>query len=219
MNWSTGRRLAVQRVIEGYSTEEVADFLGVDPSSVRRWVASFRAGGEQELVARPASGRPPKLTPAHGEDHSDVGWARARRRTASRPNSGPPPRLGQSDPGRVRHRTPSEVSQRLAACSGVLAAEAPSASPAKRDPEGGRRAAGGRLAAHQKKARRQSAHIALIDESGLLTAPAEPSDPGQRTAGRPNWCGRAGQREKVSVAAAVWLSPGRERLGLYAKDP
>ena len=58
------RRLAVRRVIEGYSTEEVADFLGVDPSSVRRWVASFRAGGEQELVARPASGRPPKLTPA-----------------------------------------------------------------------------------------------------------------------------------------------------------
>ena len=31
--------------------------------------------------------------------------------------------------------------------------------------------AGVRLAAHQKKARRQDAHIALIDESGLLMAP------------------------------------------------
>ena len=58
------RRLAVQRVFEGYSTEEVADFLGVDPSTVRRWVASFRDQGEQALLARPVPGRPPKLTPA-----------------------------------------------------------------------------------------------------------------------------------------------------------
>jgi transposase len=56
------RRLAVQRVLEGYSTQEVADFLGVDPSSVRRWVAAFRNRGAEGLVARPASGRPPKLT-------------------------------------------------------------------------------------------------------------------------------------------------------------
>src|SRR5512135_1605855 len=49
------RRLAVQRVHEGYSIAEVADFLGVAPSSVRRWVAAFR----QQSV----SGRPPKLNP------------------------------------------------------------------------------------------------------------------------------------------------------------
>jgi transposase len=57
------RRLAVQRVLEGYSTQEVADFLGVDPSTVRRWVAAFRDHGDQGLVARPVSGRPRKLTP------------------------------------------------------------------------------------------------------------------------------------------------------------
>src|SRR4051794_32854754 len=56
------RRLAVQRVLDGYSTQEVADFLGVDPSSVRRWVATFRSQGVDGLVARPVSGRPPKLT-------------------------------------------------------------------------------------------------------------------------------------------------------------
>jgi transposase len=56
------RRLAVRRVFEGYSTREVADFLGVDPSSVRRWVAAFRSQGAEGLVARPASGRPRKLT-------------------------------------------------------------------------------------------------------------------------------------------------------------
>lgn len=57
------RRLAVQRVIEGYSTEEVADFLNVNPSSVRRWVAALRNQGDDGLAARPASGRPPKLSP------------------------------------------------------------------------------------------------------------------------------------------------------------
>ena len=56
------RLLAVQRVLEGYSSEEVAEFLGVDPRSVRRWVAAYRGQGERGLRARPASGRPPKLT-------------------------------------------------------------------------------------------------------------------------------------------------------------
>jgi transposase len=35
------RLLAVQRVLEGYSVEEVAEFLGVAPRSVRRWVAAY----------------------------------------------------------------------------------------------------------------------------------------------------------------------------------
>jgi transposase len=54
--------LAVRRVLEGYTTEEVAEFLGVDPRSVRRWVAAYREGGGTGLLSRPASGRPPKLT-------------------------------------------------------------------------------------------------------------------------------------------------------------
>jgi transposase len=56
------RRLAVQRALEGYPTAEIADFLGVDPSTVRRWVAAFRHRGEQGLLARPVPGRPRKLT-------------------------------------------------------------------------------------------------------------------------------------------------------------
>src|SRR5712691_10394365 len=55
------RCLAVQRVAEGYSLQEVADFLDVDSSSVRRWLAASRHGGEG-LSARPVPGRPPKLT-------------------------------------------------------------------------------------------------------------------------------------------------------------
>jgi transposase len=56
------RRLAVQRVLEGYSTQEVAEFLGVNTSSVRRWLAVFRRQGAEGLVARRVPGRPRKLT-------------------------------------------------------------------------------------------------------------------------------------------------------------
>jgi transposase len=60
------RRLAVQRVREGYSPRDVADFLGVDPGSVRRWLAACRRHGPGGLAARPVPGRPPKLTAAQG---------------------------------------------------------------------------------------------------------------------------------------------------------
>jgi transposase len=56
------RLLAVQRVLDGYTVAEVAEFLAVDPRSVRRWVAAHRRGGEQGLLTRPSPGRPPKLT-------------------------------------------------------------------------------------------------------------------------------------------------------------
>jgi transposase len=56
------RRLAVQRVRDGYPTQEVAEFLGVDPRSVRRWLAAFRQDGSRGLAARTAPGRTPKLT-------------------------------------------------------------------------------------------------------------------------------------------------------------
>jgi transposase len=56
------RQLAVARVCGGYSTEEVAGFLGVDPRSVRRWLAAFRKRGAAGLAAPPVPGRPPKLS-------------------------------------------------------------------------------------------------------------------------------------------------------------
>jgi transposase len=56
------RRLAVQRIRDGYTVEEVAKFLDVAPRSVQRWVAAYRQAGEDGLVARPAAGRPPELT-------------------------------------------------------------------------------------------------------------------------------------------------------------
>jgi hypothetical protein len=69
------------------------------------------------------------------------------------------------------------------------------------------------VAAHQKKARRQGAHLALIDESGLLMAPLVRRTWAPR--GQPPTLEQSGaHREKVSVAAALWLSPRRDHLGL-----
>jgi transposase len=56
------RLLAVRRILDGYSVEEVAEFLGVDAGSVRRWRAAFVRDGWAGLRARPVPGRPTKLT-------------------------------------------------------------------------------------------------------------------------------------------------------------
>ncbi len=56
------RILAVERILDGYSTQEVAAFLGVDASSVRCWLSDFQKAGFRGLAAQPVSGRPRKLT-------------------------------------------------------------------------------------------------------------------------------------------------------------
>ena len=56
------RRLAVQRIRDGYSVQAVAQFLAVDPSSVRRWITAYGRDGHAGLMARPVQGRPSKLT-------------------------------------------------------------------------------------------------------------------------------------------------------------
>lgn len=58
------RRLAVTRVHEGIKPAQVAKFLGIHPSSVRKWWKAFRQQGAVGLTAKPHPGRPPKLTPA-----------------------------------------------------------------------------------------------------------------------------------------------------------
>ncbi len=57
------RRLrALDLLKEGWLPVEVARRVGVDRRSVRRWRASFDAEGRAGVRARPASGRPTKLT-------------------------------------------------------------------------------------------------------------------------------------------------------------
>ncbi len=56
------RRLAVARVRSGYTQQEVADFFGVNVRSVQRWMQAYRERGLRGLKAKPATGRPPKLS-------------------------------------------------------------------------------------------------------------------------------------------------------------
>jgi transposase len=41
----------------------VAQMVGVDRRSVRRWEQAYLRRGRTGILARPSSGRPPKLTP------------------------------------------------------------------------------------------------------------------------------------------------------------
>ena len=56
------RRLrAIELLDKGDPPVRVAEIVGVDRRSVRRWKAAYRKNGKKGITARPAAGRPPKL--------------------------------------------------------------------------------------------------------------------------------------------------------------
>jgi transposase len=57
------RQLAVSMMLDGEPPGEVAASLDVGERSVWRWLAGWRSRGDASFVARPKSGRPPKLSP------------------------------------------------------------------------------------------------------------------------------------------------------------
>lgn len=67
------RRLrALELLKEGRTPVEVARQLGVDRRSVRRWKAAVRKKGPGAIRARPAPGRPPRLSSAQRQQLE--GW-------------------------------------------------------------------------------------------------------------------------------------------------
>ena len=56
------RFLAIERFREGYTAQEIADFLGVHLRTVRSWQAIYKKHGFEGLKAKPPPGRPRKLT-------------------------------------------------------------------------------------------------------------------------------------------------------------
>jgi transposase len=56
------RRLAIERLHDGHSTQDVADFLGVHLRTVQKWKARHDKRGDAGLDSKPALGRMPKLT-------------------------------------------------------------------------------------------------------------------------------------------------------------
>lgn len=56
------RKLAIRKVLEGRTQADVADFLGVHPVTVAKWMKAYRDGGEEAVTAKPVPGRPRFLT-------------------------------------------------------------------------------------------------------------------------------------------------------------
>jgi transposase len=205
------RCLAVQRVAEGYSIQEVADFLGVNPSSVRRWLTAYRCHGSAGLVAQPVPGRPPQLTSTqekivrrwlsdHPTEHgfaTDL-WSAPRLAQLIKQEFG-----AHVHPNylvswlRQRGYTPQKPRR--------LAREHDAAAIAQWLAEDWPRI--------KSKARRRGACLLLMDESGLLMAPLVRRSWALRGQ-PPQQKHKVGHREKVSVAAALWLTPLRDRLHL-----
>ena len=70
------RRLGVDRLHEGYTQLEVADFLGVHVRTVRRWWHRYRKRGDDGLSAMPHPGRSRKLSPRR--EGQVLNWLRKR---------------------------------------------------------------------------------------------------------------------------------------------
>jgi transposase len=62
----TLRLRAVDQMLAGTRPEELAAALGFSPATVYGWLAAYRHGGRQALLARRAPGRPAKISPAQG---------------------------------------------------------------------------------------------------------------------------------------------------------
>jgi len=58
----TRRRLAVTRVNEGWKHSDVAAFLGVSLKALGKWMAAYRASGDDGLNSKPHPGAKPKLS-------------------------------------------------------------------------------------------------------------------------------------------------------------
>ena len=66
------RRLAVEKVLDGWTQTDVADFLGVHPVTVNAWMRAHRAAGPDALAAKPHPGRKRFLTPE--QEAEALGW-------------------------------------------------------------------------------------------------------------------------------------------------
>ena len=207
------RQLAVRRLAEGYSAEELADFLGVTTPSVWRWLAAFRRQGPDGLAAWPGGGpgRPPKLTGTQekivlrwlSDSPTEYGFAT---------DLWSCPRLAQLIDevfGTEFHPHYLSVWLRQRGCT----PQKPRRVPRERDDEAIARWLSRDWPRIKRKARRQDACLLLLAESGLLMTPLLRRSWALR-GHPPESKHKAAHREKVSVAAALWLPPERGRLHL-----
>jgi transposase len=58
--------------LDGRSQADVANFLGVHPVTLAKWMSRYRARGEAGLDAKPVPGRPRRLTPV--QEREVLSW-------------------------------------------------------------------------------------------------------------------------------------------------
>ena len=204
------RYLAIRRLLEGSSTEEVAEFLDVEVRSVQRWWRIFRQRGWKGLAATAGAGRPQKLTFTQEkivirwlqETPTDFGFT-TELRTCRRLSG----LIWQEWRIRLQPRyLPRWLRER------GFTLQKPERVPRERDNE----AIASWLATDwpriKKKTASERAHLVVIDESGLLMAPLVKRTWALR-GHRPVLFQKGKHREKVSLATALWLSPQRDCLG------
>jgi transposase len=208
------RRLAVRRVLDGDTSERVADFLGVAPRSVRRWVAAFLQDGEDALVPRSVCGRPAKLS---GEQELTViSWL-----LDSPVEHGfltecwTAPRLAQLIQDRFGvDFHPRYLNQWLQRRG--FTPQQPCCIAQDRDPDAVARWLQYDWPRIQRKAHRRDASLAFLDESGLLLMPLLRRSQAPRGY-RPVLKVRMQHRQHVSVAAALWVSPEWDEVGMFSR--
>src|SRR5215204_1382599 len=162
------RHLAVRRLGEGYTAEEVAEFLDVTPRSVYRWLAAFHRDGPAGLAAHPA-GRPAKLS--HTQEKIIFRWL-----TELPSEHGFPTDLWTA--GRLAQLIERDLGVSLNdhyLCDWLRRHDYTPQKPRRVPRERDQRAIDSWLAEGwpriKRQARRRGACLVLLDESGLLMAP------------------------------------------------
>jgi transposase len=206
------KRLAVERVCEGDTASEAAELVGASVRSVRRWCHAWRTLGEDGLRRRAGSGAPHKLTSE--QEGQVLAWLQA----APSQFGFPSERWTAVRAGvliehffgvRMNHRYLCDwFAQR------DVSPQMPHRVPRERNPTAIRKWVRYRWPRIKKMAHDRGGTMTFTDESGFLLAPlARPSlAPKGQT---PPLIQRARHRDKVSVAAALTISPAQGHLALH----
>lgn len=196
------RLLALRRVKEGEKPSAVVKSLGMNRTSIYRWLraASGRGNGERALASRPATGRPCKLTASqqaqvfrwiNGKDPRQYGldfglWTRQIAATLIEQKFGV--RLGVTAVGRVLARL-------------GLTPQKPLQHAYRRDPEAIKRWQLETWPAIAAAAKRSAADIYFWDESGFRADTVHGKTGAAK--GKTPVVARPGHRQSVSAASAV----------------
>lgn len=196
------RLLALRRVREGEKPSEVVKSLGMNRTSIYRWLkaAAGRGKGERALASRPATGRPTKLTSAQ-------------RAQVFRWINGRDPRQYGLDFGLwTRQITATLIEQKFGVCMGVTAVgrmlarlgltpQKPLQRAYQRDPQAIERWQRETYPAIASAARASGAEIYFWDESGFRADTVHGKTWAPK--GQTPVVQRPGQRQSISAASAV----------------